>query len=224
MTTTSAAPAIAILRAAFPRAEFPDKTIQLYGRLLADLDPAAVTRAVERLIKGSEFLPTIHSIRREVAEETLGLPMPEEAWDIALSGSLRAAPPEVRAATDAVGGRWARLHSDNPTTVRAQFLKSYGERRRTIIEEFVGARAPLGLPRASEQIGPTMAALPESTAAFAPPVNARWLRRMLGKRLDPPTEAEKAHAIEVLREGPPEQGDPDGVYCEAERIFAEGAA
>jgi hypothetical protein len=217
----SCAAAIAILRAAFPRSDFPDKTVELYGRMLADLDDDAVSRAVERLIYGSEFLPTIHAIRREVAEETLALPTSEEAWDIAVSGSLRTAPPEVRAATDAVGGRWALLHSDNPTMVRGQFLKSYIERRRNTITEFMGAKMPLSLPRASEQVGPTIATLPESTTAYAPPVNARWLRRMLGKQMNEPTEAEKAHAIEILREGPPEIGDPDGVYLEAERIFAE---
>jgi hypothetical protein len=156
-----------------------------------------------------------------VAEETLGLPSPEEAWDIALSGSLRAAPPEVQAAAESVGGRFTILHSDNPTTVRAQFLRSYGERRRNTLSEFMGARTPLGLPKMSEQMGPTMRALPESGSAVAPPVNARWLRRMLGKRIDEPTEAEKAHAIEVLRQGPPSEGEPDGIYLEAERIFSE---
>jgi hypothetical protein len=221
MTRPSAAAAIAILRAAYPGKGFPDKTVELYGRMLGDLDPGAVTRAVERLIYGSEFLPTIHAIRREVAEEALGLPTPEEAWDIALTGSLLQAAPEVRNAVDAVGGRWALLHSDNPTTVRAQFLKSYGERRRNAVAEFTGAKTPLGLPLASESMGPTMRALPESPSAFAPPVNARWLRRMLGKKLEPPTDAEKQHAIEVLRSGPPEHGDPDPVYVEAERIFAE---
>jgi hypothetical protein len=221
MTPRSAAPAIAILRAAFPGKDFPDKTVELYGRMLADLDPGAVTRAVERLINGSDFLPTIHAIRQEVAEEELGLPTPEEAWDIALSGHLRQAPPEVRNACDSVGGRWALLHSDSPSVVRAQFLKSYGERRRNAIAEFTGAKTPLGLPAMPEQIGPTMAALPESTVAFAPPVNARWLRRMMGQELKAPTEAEKANAVEILREGPPENGEPDPLYVEAERIFME---
>lgn len=221
----SAAPAIAILSVAYPGKRFPDKTAELYGRLLSDLDPVAVTRAVERLIKGSEFVPTIHAIRREVAEEALALPTPEQAWDIALSGSLKAAPREVREATESVGGRWALLHSDNPTTVRAQFLRSYQERRRTCVEEFIGAREPRELPPAQvEQLGPTMALLPESEFAFAPPVNARWLRRMTGRAIEPPTEAEKAHAIEILRDGPPLDGDPDPLYVEAERIFAEASS
>jgi hypothetical protein len=221
---TSAAPAIAILRAAFPGREFPNKTIELYGRLLADLDPEAVTRAVERLIMGSEFLPTIHAIRREVAEEKLSLPSPEEAWDIVLRGGIRYAAPEVRDACDAVGGRWTVLHTDQLPTVRAQFLKSYGERRRTAIEEWIGARRPelarSGPPLLNEA-SPTMASLPETTSGVYLPVHARFVRRAQGLPLDDPTEAEKAHAIRVLEEGPPEFGEPDEVYREAERIFAE---
>jgi len=222
--TTSAAPAIAAIQIAFPGKDFPDRTAELYGRMLADLDPEAVTRAVERLLKGSEFVPTIHAIRREVAEETCNLPTPEEAWDIALRGSLKSAAPEVQAAANAVGGRWVILHGDNPTTTRAQFLKSYAERRRNTITEFMGAKTPLGLPVGQAQLGPTMASLPESDFVQAPPVHARWLRRAIGKDPGYPTEAEKCHAIEILRQGPPEHGEPDNIYREAERVFEEASA
>lgn len=228
MSTKSCAPAIAAIAVAFPGKAFPDSTAEMYGRMLADLDPDAVMRAVERLIKGSEFMPTIHSIRKEVAEETLALPTPEQAWDIVLRGDLKSAAPEVKAASLAAGGRVAILHSDSPTTVRAQFLKSYAERRRTTIEVFMGSRP--ALPQGGSQdelpeaMGPTMRELPESAHAPAPPVNARWLRRMLGKKLDPPTAEEISHAIEILRDGPPLSGDPDPLYVEAERIHAEAGA
>lgn len=224
MTITTCAPAIAAIQVAFPGRAFPDATAELYGRMLADLDPAAVTRAVERLLKGDDFLPTIHRIRREVAEEALALPSAEEAWDMVTRGDLKRAPVEVRDAARAVGGRTTIMHTDNLPTVRAQFLKSYNERRGNVIAEYVGARA-LGnyrheLPQ-QQELGTTMAALPESEYAAAPPVHARWLRRMTGRHLGEITEAEKSHAIEVLRDGPPEHGDPDGVYLEAERIFME---
>jgi hypothetical protein len=222
--TTSCAPAIAAIQVAFPGRTFPDATAELYGRLLADLDAAAVNRAVERLLKGDDFLPTIHRIRREVAEEALALPSPEEAWDMCLRGDLRRCPPEVREAMDAVGGRWAILRSDNPTTVRAQFLKSYNERRANVVNEYIGARALANYRRElppQQEIGQTMASLPESATAPAPPVHARWLRRAMGKPIGDPTDAEKSHAIQVLRDGPPEHGEPDGIYIEAERIFAE---
>ncbi len=224
--TKSCAPAIAAIQVAFPGRAFPDTTAELYGRMLADLDPAAVNRAVERLLKGDDFLPTIHRIRLEVAEEALGLPTPEEAWDMATRGKLNAAPPEVCDAADSVGGRWAIMRSDNPTTVRAQFLKSYTERRRNVVNEYIGARPPVNYHRElppQQQLGTTMASLPESMFVAAPPVHARWLRRMTGKAVGDPTEAEKAHAIEVLSDGPPSEGEPDGIYIEAERIFIEAS-
>lgn len=226
MTTApeSCAPAIAALQVAFPGRAFPDTTAQLYGRMLGDLDPAAVSRAVERLLKGDDFLPTIHRIRCEVAEEALALPSAEEAWDMVTRGSLARAPVEVRDAARAVGGRATIMHTDNLPTVRAQFLKSYTERRRNVVDEFIGARAAANyrqeLPP-QQELGTTMRELPESQYASAPPVHARWLRRMTGREPGEITEAEKSHAIAILREGPPEHGEPDGIYLEAERIFVE---
>lgn len=224
MTTNTCAPAIAALQLAYPGRAFPDATAELYGRMLADLDPAAVTRAVERLLKGEDFLPTIHRIRQSVAEEALALPSAEEAWDMVTRGDLKRAPVEVRDAAAAVGGRYTIMHTDNLPTVRAQFLKSYNERRRNVLDEYVGARPIANYRRElppQQELGPTMAALPESEHAVAAPVHARWLRRMTGRDPGPITEAEKAHAIEVLRLGPPEHGEPDGIYIEAERIFME---
>lgn len=217
----SVSDAITAIGIAYPQRHFTGETAELYGRLLRDLDPEAVTRAIERLIKGSEFMPTVHAIRTAVAEETLALPSPEEAWDMVTRGNLRNAPPEVRAASAAVGGRRTIMSSDNLPTVRAQFLKSYAERRRNTLEAFIGARATPALP--SETIGETMRALPESKFAAAPPVHARWLNRMMGRAVGPPTEAEKAHAIEILRDGPPTEGEPDGLYIEAERVFMEAS-
>lgn len=225
---SSCALAIAKVAAAFPGKAFPDTTAALYGRMLADLDPEAVDRAVDRLLNASDFMPTIHAIKREVAEEALALPTPEEAWDIALMGDLKHAPPELRGAVTAVGGRWALLHSDHPPTVRAQFLKSYIERRANAVSHYIGAKQPHAIESSldlklgsGERLGQTMRALPESEFVHAPPVHARWLRRMSGRELEAPTEAEKAHAIEVLHDGPPIAGEADPIYVEAERIFIE---
>lgn len=223
-TTESCALAIAKLAAAFPGKAFPDTTAALYGRMLADLDPQAVDRAVDRLLRGDDFLPTIHRIRLSVAEEALALPSAEEAWDMVTRGDLKRAPVEVRDAATAVGGRYTIMHTDNLPTVRAQFLKSYAERRRNVMDEYVGARSLANYRRElppQQELGTTMRALPESEYATAPPVHARWLRRMTGRDPGEITEAEKAHAIEVLRLGPPEHGEPDGIYVEAERVFME---
>lgn len=217
----SLAIAIGALRDAYPTTEFPDRTVALYARMLADMDEAAVTRAVKRLIQGSRFLPKIAEIREAVAEEQLALPTPEEAWDIALRGSLRDAPPEVRAAVEASGGRWRILHSDSLEAVRAQFHRDYTGRRATAIETLAGARVPTALPPGDIALGETMRALPETTRFHPRPVIARLTRRMSGRTLAPPTEEEKSDAIRVLGEGP--MSEEDTLYAEAERIFIEAS-
>lgn len=133
---------IAALRAAYPRQDFPDETQRVYARYLAGEDPMRLTRACDRLIRRSTFLPSIAEILLEVAEEYLGLPTAAEAWDIALRGDLRAAPSEVQASTEAVGGRWTLLHSDESMGVmRAQFTSDYESRRRRSLAQFSGAGA-----------------------------------------------------------------------------------
>jgi len=220
----SASDAIAAIGLAYPNRHFDEETAELYARMLRNLDAGMVERAIERLINGSDFMPTIHAIKREVAEEALGLPTPEEAWDIVTRGDLKRAPVEVIDAARACGGRQTIMHTDNLPTVRAQFLKSYTERRASVISEYVGARPPVNYRRElppGQEIGMTMAALPPSERVAAPPVIGRAIERMLGHNLDVPTEEEKRAAIEILRDGPPEHGDPDFVYLEAERIFME---
>ena len=97
--------ALALLRATYPRQDFPDLTVAVYGRMLADLDDEAVVPAVQRLINRCTFLPSVAEIRQEVAEARLGLPSAEEAWEIARCGRLREAPAEVQAAAAAAGDR-----------------------------------------------------------------------------------------------------------------------
>lgn len=220
----SCAPAIAALAVMWPE-KFSDQKAEMYGRMLSDLEPGAVIRAVERLVKGSEFLPKVATIRREVAEESLSLPSAEEAWDIVQHGDVRRSIPEIRAACDAVGGRRAILLTENLSIVRAQFLKSYEARREATVQAFTGARIPLAPPETQPRLGPTMETLPE-TERFEPrPVHLRWLRRFQGMAIGPPTEAEQAHAIRVLEAGPSViEGDPDPIYVEAERIFMEAGS
>jgi hypothetical protein len=213
---------IAVLRAAYPRQEFPDDTVRVYVRQLSDLDEDAVARAVDRLTKKSVFLPSIAEIRQEVAEEQLALPSASEAWEIAETGDLRNAPDEVRAATECVGGRYAILRSDNPSVIRAQFLKDYAMRRATSLLRVQGA-----LPAVQIATRPYVPELeiPESARIKPRPVMHRLLQRMAGRELAEPSEAEKADAIDVLRDGPmpPDEGVPDALYEEAERIFVDAS-
>lgn len=219
----SLALALGMLRDTYPRADFPDRAVMMYRELLKDMDEAEVLAAVTRLCVGSKFLPSVAEIRCEVAEGKLQLPTPEEAWDIACTGGLRNAAPEVKAAAEAVGGRWNILHSGNPTTTRSQFVKDYAARRASAVRVFTGAQLPPAVSALT--MGETMAALPATTRIRPRPVMSRLHRRWAGRDLEPPTEEEKADAIDVLREGwMADEPAHDPLYCEAERVFAEADA
>lgn len=72
---------VAILVAAFPRPPIGEKTIEVYERMLADLDRELAHRAVARLIATAKFLPTIAEIRAAATELTLGpRRLGGEAW------------------------------------------------------------------------------------------------------------------------------------------------
>jgi hypothetical protein len=67
--------------------------------------------------------------------------------------------------------------------------------------------------------------LPETTRFRPRPVVRRETQRMSGRKLEPPSEAEKADAIEILRDGPDFIDEPwrDYLYAAAERIFMEAS-
>jgi hypothetical protein len=221
VTAEGSASAIAILRDAYPRQEFPDRTVAFYARDLADIPGGELVPAVSRLIHRSRFLPSVAEIREEVAEARLALPDAAVAWDIALRGVLKDAPDQVLESMEAVGGRWSILHSENPEAVRAQFRRDYEERRKRAVLEEAGAAAPrlqlVARPEAARLM------LPEKIGngdQWAAPVLRREIRRLAGQRLDPPTDEEKSDAINILRAGPI-GGDPveDSLYRAAELVL-----
>lgn len=214
--------AMTMLRDHYPREDFPDRSIAAYAERLSGIPEGVVLAAVKNLVMRCKWRPTVGEIATECAELALGLPSEEQAWEIAERGSLRDAHPAVQKAAEHVGGRWAVLHSDNPTTVRAQFRDAYRNLRARAIDEY-RTGAPRALPPGlAELMGPTMAALPETTHFRPRPVMSRLVRRWAGRELEPPTEEEKVDATTVLHEGP-STDDPkdDPLYVEAERIFAE---
>jgi hypothetical protein len=241
MSETTAV-AVAALRAAYPRQDFPDESVRMYVRMLADLDPTLVSAAVHRLVNRSAWLPAVSEIRLEVAEETCPLPTAAEAWTMTVEPMpFRPVelPIEVRETIRALGGTYTIVHSERPETIRAQFLKDYQQRRDTAMLESIGGRAPRPqLTRAERAFGgviePSYPALPESEAIRPRPVWARWLRRQAslvsGALIDPwPTDEEKHDAILVLRSAV-EQGDDvlpkvsDELHREAQRIMDEASA
>lgn len=221
-TDSAMAAAITVLRVAYP-GEFSDTTAAFYARKLADLDPAQVTAAIDRLVNRMRFRPTVADIRLEVAEAQLGLPSVTEAWEIALRGSLKDAPAAVRDAADFVGGRWAITTTDNPATLRAQFRQAYERSREQALSEAAGATPPRVLPpRRVPALPPSPS--PERLDVPMPPVLVRAYRLARGEHLGPPTEAECQDAIRVMRAGP-SSADPadDMLYRAAEAVFAQAA-
>lgn len=228
MTSTAAplAAAIAVLRVAYP-GEFSDETVTFYARKLADLDPAAVVAAVDRLTNRMRFRPTVADIRIDVAETQLGLPTLTEAWEIAERGSLRDAPAAVREAADYVGGRWAIQTSENPATIRAQFRHAYERTREQAVLEAAGAvRARSIPPRVAPALpSPMVTDIAEQLLTQGPPlVLLRQLALERGEQVGPPTEAECQDAIRVMAAGP-WSDDPrdDKLYSAAEAVFAAAA-
>jgi hypothetical protein len=116
---------IGVLRAAFPRHEFPPASVQVYAQALADLGPQAVESAVKALIGRVDWLPSIATIRREVARRELGMPNATEAWEVANSPILYPnAHPCVKAAVQAIGGTWS-LRQGRTADVHRDFRRAY---------------------------------------------------------------------------------------------------
>lgn len=239
---TTLAAAIAILRPAYPRQEFPDDSVRIYVRALRDMEPRLVKAAIERIILKSKWLPTVAEIREEAAEMTARLPSAAEAWTIMKDRPYEDWPDALRATVRACGGRWHIVHSERPETVRAQFIADYNERRRAV----VGGVTLKGIARPVQELtypfGGSRAEIeyPPHTESMPPrPVWARWLRRQectidrpdgvgtVYTPLPPPTDAEKHDAILVLRDFVPltdgmryRVGD-DPLAEEAQRILDE---
>lgn len=248
MSEQTTAMAVAALRAAYPRQDFPDESVRMYVRKLSDLDPVMVEAAVDRLTGRSAWLPAISEIRLEVAEEKCPLPTPAEAWTLATTppGERSELPREVRDAIAAMGGSYTITHSERPETLRAQFLKDYQQRRDTAMLEAVGARAPRPQLTRAEQAfgvlaGTSISDLPpvDESVIRPRPVWARWLRRQELQSLTSnaavvlaaPSPQEKHDAILVLAECA-EEGHVDGgihdvggaLHEEAQRIMDEASA
>lgn len=243
MATTTIPEAVAFLRAAYPRQDFPDDTVRVYVSMLADMPASEVADAIERLTKRSTWLPSVAEIRVEVATAMVGLPTPEQAWALVTRRETLHAAPEVRAALDAVGGPVALMFSERPEFVRRAFLEEYRARRDMAIGECNGSVAPTraaltGPERAFGTLAERGQQIEESTSIVARPVWARWLRRVEAScdaRIHPtmvvlvaPTPEEKHDAILVLETGGYEGGDwsqvADALHSEAQRILDDASA
>jgi hypothetical protein len=138
--------ALKALRMAFPGANAPTETLLLYAKRLADLDPAAVVDAIDRLINTAQpkyagYFPSIAEIREQVQAGGPTEGAAELAWTEVLKEVNRVGwnnrgyfqngvhhdPPKptfsspiTEAAVQSV--TWRSCCLDNPKDVREQFL------------------------------------------------------------------------------------------------------
>ena len=129
---------------AFPGVTIDPETPSLYEQWMLDLPHAAADEVVDELIAHSTHLPTIAEIRRRVFEQALELPEPLEAWRSLNDPDDKTHPLVVQVA-QLFGGTYNIRTADEPTIMRAQFLKAYGawrdeELRRANVSAFRGLR------------------------------------------------------------------------------------
>jgi Loader and inhibitor of phage G40P len=126
----------ALLKASFPAWSATSETIEMWHMMLKDLNSEIVMRATQDWILTDERFPTIAGIRKKCAEIYGVLPMTAtEAWAevhgaITLYGYHGGKPDwssETITQTVRAIGWWQICQSDNPSTIRAQFIKMYNE-------------------------------------------------------------------------------------------------
>lgn len=191
MTEAEAGELVAVLQAAFPRAEVDEATLKVYSQALRDLDIDEARTAVWSVVRTSRFFPTVAEIRGEYLRRFIDAPSPAEAWaqieraDKSIGGLPH---PLVREAFSMVGGRWALKTSDNLVALRAHFWRIYddlvaGAKRR------VDEGRPM-LPSPAEAIGTAARALPEATSELTAEERqqgaeqVRELQARIGRQLD----------------------------------------
>lgn len=229
MSSTTAG-AVAALRDAYPRQDFPDRSVQLYMRMLADVDPSELEAAVKRLIFTQTFLPSIAEIRLEVAEDKCGFPTAAEAWTMITQTSgpdeyvRDTLPYIVKQSLDAMGGRFSVIRSERPETIRAQFMRDYTERRdRQLRNTAIGDTRRAIIDGIND--GTAVAIIPPTESMQPRPVWARWLERQSLGEADAlmlyPTDVEKHDAIAVLEAG---GWGVEPLFVEAQRILDDADA
>lgn len=142
---------VAIIVAAYPTSKITDESVGIYERMLADLDYAAASASVERLLAVSKWLPTVAEIRETSLTLHVGETRPGgEAWGDVLKaigrhGYMRTPgkdfmfeDPVTAECVSAMN--WRELcSSENQVADRARFIETYdqlaGQTRRKQLSE-----------------------------------------------------------------------------------------
>lgn len=147
MTAAEGVRLMALLKAAWPRMELGDATLEVYARALSDIDLPAIESAVMDLLQTSTFFPSVAEIREAVAVDRVRLPTPEEAWGIVRRaigsvGSYRSPVfdcEEIFLAVRDIG--WQSLCLDgNPASIRSRFIDAFKSRASRRLEAEVTGR------------------------------------------------------------------------------------
>lgn len=131
MTETQMKALFEIIRAAYPSARVPPGAASVYEAVLHRYSFDEVRDALMRHIATSPWAPTPADLAKQCALAEINAPVPSVAWDTAVVASMNGGGknlhPLVKKALQHIGGASALRYSENPATIRAQFLAAYRE-------------------------------------------------------------------------------------------------
>lgn len=142
MTDSQGVKLMGALSRAFPRQEMHQETIELYVRMLKDLDELEARRAVARIMTTAKYFPTIAEILGEAAKAMCAsIPPAEAAWGLVLKAiskvGVHRVPrfkcPVMALAVASIGWRDLCL-AENVTSTRARFIEAYRVFRVQVVE------------------------------------------------------------------------------------------
>jgi hypothetical protein len=158
MTMDETARLLAVTRARYPLSKLWDQpaelTLQGWYRVLADCPYAQTDAALDEWMRTETWAPDPAELRDAVATRVLGIPGPEEAWDMALAAihgyypghdnSWISLPDAVRNAVRSIGGLHNLKMSEDVQGDREAFLRVYAVERRRIVATAVLDHPELG--------------------------------------------------------------------------------
>lgn len=116
--------AVQTLLDAFPQVALRERTASIYIEWVRDLDREQVEEAVGVLIASSITLPTVAEVRRLVLESQFDVPTAEQAW-ISVNERGNQLHDLTKEVVRSFGGVYNIRTAEEPSIIRAQFLKAY---------------------------------------------------------------------------------------------------
>lgn len=137
MTKLEAEKFMAALMAAYPVQTIKQETVQVYTRMLMDLDHGAVQQAIPQLISRCKFFPTIAEITEAAKGAATGLPALADAWSEVERAMLKTgyygrpswSHPAIHVAIRGLGGWQEVCRSEDTIALKRRFTSQYREIR-----------------------------------------------------------------------------------------------